>query len=85
MYVNSWNILCLKLNAPGPSIVPAAKLSPIAGMQVCTCIKQKNESISLSLSLSYCLSIDIHFYLGKIFKDMYILNRSIDFLFSTVI
>ena len=28
-------LLCLKLKAPVPSIVPAAKLSPIAGEHVC--------------------------------------------------
>jgi len=27
---------CSKLKAPGPSVVPAAKLRPMAGGQVCT-------------------------------------------------
>ena len=35
---------CLKLKDPGPSVVPAAKLNPMAGLQVLTCKQIKHEA-----------------------------------------
>lgn len=41
---------CLKENSPGPSVVPAAKLCPIAGRQPCT--YETWEMVSLPICLN---------------------------------
>ena len=64
----------MKENAPGPSVVPAAKLNPMADGQVFSYRRRGVSSTHKQRGWAYLFAVDVHSNVAKVHKSVYILD-----------